>query len=152
MMVICKPSQQPKMKLVHLLILIHRYFSFYNVLSYITRPIHPSPNSPLNKYLLQPPNFPLEGLPLLPTIQRPSIIDPQTLNQLISRLFDPRIHLLYFFPACKLPLQLLNLFSDALLAQLCLALLIGCRRPCDSVNRAVVGGVLSIWGWGGRGV
>jgi hypothetical protein len=52
-----------------------------------------SSQSSINKLLLQLGNLSLELLNLLPTIQRPTIIQPQTLHQPLLGLFQTRISL-----------------------------------------------------------
>jgi hypothetical protein len=52
-----------------------------------------SSQSSINKLLLQLGNLSFELLNLLPTIQRPAIIQPQTLHQPLLSLFQTRISL-----------------------------------------------------------
>ena len=80
----------------------------------------PSAHNPLDKALLQPPHLPLKSLHLPPTIQRPPIINPQTLHHLLLRLLHSRIriHLLPNLPLPQCPLQRLNLLHHALPAQI----------------------------------
>lgn len=60
---------------------------------------------------LQSPHLPPERLHLLPTVQRPPVIDPQTPHHLVPCLIDPLItrHLFLHPPLLQLPLQALNL-------------------------------------------
>ena len=74
------------------------------------------PHSPLNKAALHPRNLLLELLDLLPAIQRPTIIHPQTTNQVLFRLLNTLIRLLDLFPLFEFRLQRFDLFAYAVAA------------------------------------
>jgi hypothetical protein len=84
-----------------------------------------STDNAIHKLLLKPSNLPLEPLNLLPTIQRPSVMQPQTSNNLLPRPLNLLIHLDELPPSLKLSTQLLNLRVHALPAEIAVDGLVG---------------------------
>ena len=76
-----------------------------------------SPNNLLHKPTLQSPHLPLKRLDLLPAIQRPSIINPQTPHEPILRLLHARILLDELLARIQLLLQALDLLQHAFAAE-----------------------------------
>ena len=71
------------------------------------------PPNLLNKPPFQPPNLPLKLLNLLPAIQRPTVVDPQTLHHTLLGLLDLRRSLLGPLALLEFSLEIHDFARDA---------------------------------------
>lgn len=107
----------------------------------------------LDELFLQAADLLLEGLDLLPAVQRPSVVCPQTRHDGLLRLAHLGIHLLQLLPAGQLGSELLDLLGHAVPAHVLLPLLLiegrfGGRRIRDLVDQRRLAGLVGLAGEG----